>query len=100
MLYYSIGVDKNAQALVEYNDFNDSKRPYWGLNTCISDGTCSISDSAGSNQFELISSDAAESKNTGGTVAAFPYTVTPTSASNVKDDVTQGAGPTLNITLP
>jgi pectate lyase len=100
VLYYSIGVDKNAQALIEYNDFNDSKRPYWGMNTCISDATCFMSDNGGSNIFEGISTNTAETKSVGGTVTAFPYTVSPTPAANVKADVTQGAGPTLSISVP
>ena len=100
--YYSIGVDKGAQALIEFNDFDNSNRPYWGLNKCLDTANCGMSDSSGSNQFEGISTDPAESKNTGGAalVALPPYTLNSSQlepASNVKDDVNQNVGPTLTI---
>jgi pectate lyase len=98
VMYYSIGVDKLAEALIENNDFNNSNRPYWGMNTCIDKANCAISDSSGSNIFEGISSDTAESKNTGGTLQGLPaYTTQLDAASNVKARVTQGAGPTLTV---
>jgi pectate lyase len=99
VLYYSIGVDKGAQALIERNDFDSSERPYWGLNGCLGKNNCAMGDSGGSNQFENIPPGSAQTKDTGGILTALPYQLTPSQiddVSVVKAEVTQGAGPTLS----
>ena len=100
VLYYSIQVASGAQALLQNNDFNESKRPYYGNSSCLeSPATCAINVPATTpNRFEGVS--LTESQDTGGTVDPLPYdpsTYQVEDSSLVATKVTQGAGPTLTI---
>jgi|GEM_PF-2470594 len=98
VLYYSIQVATQTQALIQGNDFNTSKKPYYGSSSCLTDSTpCAISVPT-PNQFEGISST--ETQDTGGTVDPLPYdpSTCPIDAVGiVKAEVLAGAGATLPL---
>lgn len=100
VLYYSVGVDKGAEALVESNDFNNSSRPYWMENSCLDKNSCAISDNSSSNQFEGTSAGATQNKDTGGTLLNLPpYQLTASqvdAVTAVAGEVVQNSGPTLS----
>lgn len=97
--YYSIQVADTAQATIQNNLFADSKKPYYGSDSCLTQSpACGIS--ASGNAFDGISST--ETQDTGGTVAPLPYdattyTLDDAGQAGFKPNVTQGAGPTLTV---
>jgi len=98
VLYYSIQVASESQALIQGNDFEESQQPYYASDSCFGDATpCGISAPADTpNVFEGISAN--ETHEVGGTVAALPYDassyqVQPASAA--KSAVIATAGATL-----
>jgi len=99
VLYYSIQVASESQALIQGNDFEESQQPYYASDSCFGDATpCGISAPADTpNVFEGIS--ATENHEVGGTVAALPYdasTYQMQLASAAKSAVIATAGATLN----
>jgi pectate lyase len=85
---YCIAVGGEAQALVEGNIFVESSRPHWS-----DDGY--IGAPEGSNLYEGISADPAETKDSGDPVLTdlelYPYTLDP--VEEVRNSVVSGAGP-------
>lgn len=98
--YYSIQVANQAQATIQNNFFSDSKKPYYGSDSCLTKSpSCAMS--ASGNQFDGISKT--ESQDTGGTVGPIPYTnykLDDALQSGFKDSVTQYVGPTLKFPSP
>jgi pectate lyase len=98
VLYYSIQVADTAQATIQGNDFDTSKKPYYGSDSCLTKSPSCAIEVPTLNQFEGISST--ESQDTGGTVSALPYDSTTCpidDKSVVKAEVLAGAGPTLSL---
>ena len=98
VLVYCIQVASESQALIQGNDFEDSKNPYQISGSCFDDATpCGISAPADTpNLFEGIS--ASETHVTGGIVDPLPYdpsTYQVEDASAAKRAVIANAGNTL-----
>jgi pectate lyase len=75
ILYYSIQVASESQAIIEANEFDDAKSPYYASDNCFEDTSpCGISVPESSpNVFEGIS--AGETHETGGVTEPLPYDV-------------------------
>lgn len=96
VLYYSIQVASSAQALIEANEFDDSKKPFYASDSCFTDSTpCAIrAPSEFPNLFVGISQN--ESQDTGGTVDPLPYdrsTYQVEGAAAAKASVIASSGP-------
>ena len=100
--YYSIQAANQAQATVQNNFFSDSKKPYYGSDSCLTKTPpCAIS--ASGNQFDGISTT--ETQDNAGSVTPLPYesttyTLDDATKTGSKDSVTQYVGPTLTFSSP
>lgn len=97
-LYYSIQVASESQVLIQGNDFEESRQPFYASDGCFADAIpCGITAPADTpNSFEGIS--ASEAHEVGGAVVSLPYDtssyqVQPASAA--KSAVIATAGATL-----
>jgi pectate lyase len=98
VLYYSVQVASESQAIIEGNDFDDAKSPFYASDNCFDDSVpCGISVPDGNpNVFEGISNS--ETHETGGTTDALPYEASAyrvQSAAEAKAAIITSAGPTL-----